>query len=173
MRRFSRLAAVVGLIVGCGDGDKGSPVLDAPSGVEIEPASFPYTSSWRIKAGDPRRFCPVCDKDGSKSHVYRGGTTATMMLERSHYDEEGESVHYDPNWYWTEFACSLGHRWSVTQRMGEIVKVRIGDEIFTDLPWTMATQPDELNGDLHVDDTITITIDSAAPDPAKEDDDES
>lgn len=63
--------------------------------------------------------CPICVKEGLKSRVYVGGTQATLMYATPYYDEDGNYHSNDPNTRYTDYSCSNGHKWTISEYQGE------------------------------------------------------
>lgn len=55
--------------------------------------------------------CPECGKQGLKSTIQVGNSSATLMRAYPFYDEDGNRHMHDPNTVSTEYACSNGHDW--------------------------------------------------------------
>ena len=69
-------------------------------------------------------ICPICAKKGLKSYVYVGTMTTTLMYSQPYYDEEGKYHFNDPNTRCTDYRCSNGHNWSVSEYQGkETIKI--------------------------------------------------
>lgn len=55
--------------------------------------------------------CPTCVEQETKSCVYPGMGSVTMMGWQAYYDEDGMYHSHDPNWTTTGYRCSEGHYW--------------------------------------------------------------
>ena len=59
-------------------------------------------------------LCPECRQEGEKSRIEILGSSQTLLTTHNYYDEEGRLHHHDPNGVQTEYKCSRGHRWAIT-----------------------------------------------------------
>lgn len=63
-----------------------------------------------------KMFCPVCQEKNLKSSVYGGPTMQTLVNCMPYYDEDGNYHFHDRNISTSYYSCSLGHRWSVSNK---------------------------------------------------------
>jgi len=57
--------------------------------------------------------CPICQKEGKISRVYKQGCMSTLMATYAYYDENGEYHFEDPNTTTCGYKCSEGHSFIV------------------------------------------------------------
>lgn len=57
-------------------------------------------------------ICPKCKKQGKKSYVYPGVSSATLLYCPPFYDKEGLLHHHDSNITTTPYKCSRNHEWT-------------------------------------------------------------
>lgn len=60
--------------------------------------------------------CEKCVEEGTTSEVYPGGGTSTLMYCPPYYDEQGKYHHHDRNTHTTDYRCSNGHRWKLSEQ---------------------------------------------------------
>jgi hypothetical protein len=60
-------------------------------------------------------FCPKCLENSQSSIVRVGMSARTLMYVNKYYDENGKYHYDDPNITTTDYYCSQGHEWSVTE----------------------------------------------------------
>lgn len=60
--------------------------------------------------------CPECEKQDLKSTVqYLYGTSTAMAGGGTWWDEDGNEHYTDVNWHTSQYRCSNGHEFQITQ----------------------------------------------------------
>jgi len=59
--------------------------------------------------------CAECNRNGDKSLVYPGMSVSTCMGWLPYFDESGDYHNHNPNSVSSEYSCSKGHKWAVSE----------------------------------------------------------
>ncbi len=61
-----------------------------------------------------KMLCPKCVESGEKSSVYYRSGSTTLVAFSPFYDEDGEYHNHDTNKRVSNYGCSQGHWFSIT-----------------------------------------------------------